>query len=123
MNFVKLKTFDNQQEAYLVLGKLKNEGIDCLIQNKNFGTLMSHYSGIFGADFEIMVSEQQFNYANKLNNPQNVCSNFGSSDFYYGLGKNKVSIILISLVSLISWIPLRNFRVKMICNNCQTEFL
>jgi DNA-directed RNA polymerase subunit RPC12/RpoP len=58
MEFVRLKTFMNYIDANIVLGRLKNEGIDCWLRNENTSTIMPIWNTAIGG-IQLMVSSAQ----------------------------------------------------------------
>jgi hypothetical protein len=62
MKTVKLITCNDAMQAHILQGALRNEGIESLLHNENFSTLMKSYiSNIAGVD--IFVLEEDYDKA------------------------------------------------------------
>lgn len=122
-----LTTCNNAFEASLVKGMLENNEIKCFLTNENFSTLMPHYSGVMGAGVQIIIDEKDMPKAKELLLPQSkenvlVCPGCGSLNVSFGLGSNRVKVILAVLFSLFIWIPFGNIKCIYYCQDCKTEF-
>ncbi|HUC81378.1 MAG TPA: DUF2007 domain-containing protein [Flavisolibacter sp.] len=62
MEFVRLKTFMNYIDANIILGRLKNEGIDCWLKNENTATIMPIWNTAMGG-IQLMVNAGQLQKA------------------------------------------------------------
>jgi len=58
MNFVEVRSYDNYIEAYLMLGRLRDEFINCHLLNENSVTIDPFLSNAIGG-IKIMVAETQ----------------------------------------------------------------
>ena len=58
MEFVILKSFNNYVDAHIVLGRLKNEGINCWLKNENTTTIMPIWTTAIGG-IQLMVNAAQ----------------------------------------------------------------
>lgn len=129
MKTIKLYSFDNLQEAHLVMGNLKNQGIDCFVQNENLGTLAPHYSNIFSSGIDLIISSEDFEKAEKIliesgyiQDKTVVCPNCKSTNVSFQFADNKLKFYFFAFLSAISFIPLGNLKRKMICLDCKTKF-
>jgi hypothetical protein len=127
VKFIRILTFFNLQEAHLVAGRLKNEGIECFLKNENFGTLMPHYANILGSGIDLMIKEADMEDVKGLLKdyfePKNdICPACGSINIKSGLGKNKNSKWFLVIISLIAALPFGNIKLKNNCKDCKTEF-
>lgn len=59
MEFVALRSFVNYIDAHIVLGRLKNEGVDCWLKNENINTLLMPLWGTAAGTIQLMVSKAQ----------------------------------------------------------------
>lgn len=58
MEFVRLQTFMNYIDANIILGRLKNEGIDCWLKNENTSVIMPVWNTALGG-IGLMVRDSQ----------------------------------------------------------------
>lgn len=58
MEFVILKSFSNYVDAHIILGRMKDEGIDCWLKNENTTTLMPIWTTALGG-IQLMVAKHQ----------------------------------------------------------------
>ena len=58
MEFVILKSFTNYVDAHIILGRMKNEGIDCWLKNENTTTIMPIWTTALGG-IQLMVAADQ----------------------------------------------------------------
>lgn len=58
MEFVTLKSFNNYVDAHIILGRLKNEGIECWLKNENTTTIMPIWTTAIGG-IQLMVDQTQ----------------------------------------------------------------
>ena len=128
MNTIKLITCDNSAEAYLIKGRLLNEGIDCFLTNENFTNLMPLYNNMLGSGIQILINEEDLERASLLirdklepENEKMICPHCGSDSISLGLGKNKFMKILNMFIAIIILIPLGNLKPKYYCNQCKEE--
>ena len=58
MEFVVLRSFSNYIDAHIVLGRMKDEGIDCWLKNENTTTIMPIWTTAIGG-IQLMVNKRQ----------------------------------------------------------------
>ncbi len=58
MQFVILKSFANYIDAHIVLGRMKDEGIECWLKNENTSTVMPIWNNALGG-IQLMVDKEQ----------------------------------------------------------------
>jgi len=58
MNFVEVRAYDNYIEAHLMLGRLRDEYINCHLLNENSVTIDPFLSNAIGG-IKLMVAESQ----------------------------------------------------------------
>ncbi len=128
MKTVRLMTIDNLAEAYIIKGRLLNEGIDCFLTNENFTTLMPLYNNMLGSGIQIFVNADDIAKARSLlkdkiepNNTKIVCPNCGSKNIGLGLGKGKVFKIFNIIIALLALFPIGNLKPRYYCKDCKTE--
>jgi DNA-directed RNA polymerase subunit RPC12/RpoP len=56
--FVVLKSFTNYIEAHIILGRMKDEGLDCWLKNENTTTIMPIWTTALGG-IQLMVNKAQ----------------------------------------------------------------
>ncbi|MBP1612991.1 MAG: hypothetical protein H6Q13_439 [Bacteroidetes bacterium] len=128
MKTVRLTTCDNAIQAHLLQGALENEGIESILHNENFSTLLPGYANIMGGGVQVLVMECDLEQALKIlsrNTPLNkkYCPYCGSEDIYTSLGKRKCSKLFFALFSgLLAATPLGNIRSVYQCSECSGEF-
>jgi len=121
-------TCDGLAEAYILKGRLLNEGIDCFLTNENFTTLMPLYNNMLGSGIQIVVNEEDIDKARAIlkdkiepNNQNLICPNCGSENIGLGLGRRKGFKILNIFIALLLFIPMGNLKPKYYCKDCKTE--
>lgn len=62
MDFVILKSFSNYVDAHIMLGRMKEEGIDCWLKNEATTTIMPIWTTAIGG-IQLMVNDSQFEEA------------------------------------------------------------
>jgi DNA-directed RNA polymerase subunit RPC12/RpoP len=62
MEFVILKSFTNYVDAHIILGRMKDEGIDCWLKNENTTTIMPIWTTAIGG-IQLMVNQLQLQKA------------------------------------------------------------
>lgn len=125
-----LLTFSDSVEANLVLGRLRNAGIECFLTNVKITTLMPHYSSIIGGGIRLMVNENDYERAYKIiyqaeaeNNPKNkTCPYCNSKRIKFSFGKKSMGTFFSILLSLFMAAPMGNLKRKYICRDCGGEF-
>jgi hypothetical protein len=125
---IRILTCDNLSEAYLIKGNLNNEGIDCILTNQYFTTLMPLYNNMLGAGIQVLVREEDVTKAKEIlkdniepNNEELVCPNCGSIDIGLGLGKNKFQKFLNIVLAIFTAMPIGNLKPKFYCKHCKEE--
>ena len=128
MKTVRLFTCENITEAYLIKGRLLNEGIDCFLTNQNFTNLVPLYNNMMGSGIQIIIFEDDYSKAREIiadkidpDNTELICLNCGSSNIKLGLGKRKRFKIINVIIALISFLPIGNLTPKYFCKDCKTE--
>jgi hypothetical protein len=128
MNIVRLISCDTAVEAYLIKGKLNNEGIECFITNENSSTLMPYYNHMLGFSVQVMIDEADLERARELvkdklepDNKAIICPYYGSDKIGLGLGKHKAMKLFNIFATLLAFIPLGNLKPKYYCKQCKEE--
>lgn len=62
MNFIEVRSYDNYIEAHLMLGRLREEFINCHLLNENSVTIDPFLSNAIGG-IKLMVAESQLDRA------------------------------------------------------------
>lgn len=126
MKTARLITCENLTEAFLIKGRLANEGIESFLTNQNFTNLMPLYNHMLGSGIQVIVNEIDYTNAREIikdkiepNNEEITCPNCGSKDIGLGLGKRKGLKIINILIAVFSMIPLGNLKPKFYCKTCR----
>jgi hypothetical protein len=128
MKLINLYTADNSYEANFIKDDLANEGIECMLTNENFATLMPHMNGMLGSGIQILVDKIDYDKAKEILNKRNnvniqVCPNCNSTNIKYGLGiKNRLKKLFAIGIALVIGSPMRHIRQTYYCGDCETEF-
>jgi hypothetical protein len=62
MRFVIMKSFSNYIDAHILLGRMKEEGVDCWLKNEATTTIMPIWTTALGG-IQLMVNEEQLQKA------------------------------------------------------------
>ncbi len=65
MSFISVESFNNYIDAHIVLGRLKDEGIDCWLKNEATTTIIPIWTIAIGG-IQLMVKREQFQRAGHL---------------------------------------------------------
>lgn len=119
---------DNSSEAHLIKGRLKNEGIECMITNEISSSLLPHYNQTMSAGIQILVFENDLEKAqgiikDKLEPEVNItsCPYCQSSNITLGIGSFRGIKILNIIIAILFMLPLGNLKAKVYCNDCKKE--
>ena len=128
MKYINLCTVDNSYEANFIKDNLADEGIECMLTNENFTTLMPHMNGMLGSGIQILVDNDDFDRARQMLDKRNntdiqVCPNCSSTNIKYGLGtKHRFKKLFAIIIALVIASPVRHIRQTYYCRDCKTEF-
>ena len=135
MKTVKLLTCNDAMKAHILQGALENEGIESVLHNENFSSLMKNcVSNIAGVD--IFVAEEDYEKAIQVLKENqswpeelNLCPFCGSSKIKLVLKKGQrlsaIGAVMSSLVSAVFSafvIPPGNNHWKYTCKQCHKTF-
>ena len=130
MKSTRLITCNNVGEAYLIKGRLNNEGIECFLTNQHFTNLMPIYNNMLGSGIQIMVSMEQYDKARQIikeklqpDNSELACPHCGSREIGLGLGEGRGLKIANILMAIIVALPFGNLRPKFWCKECKQDIL
>lgn len=122
---IRLITCNTVPEAYIIEGKLANEGIDCIIANENFSNLMPIYNAMPGGGVQIQVREEDFEKARNLIideiEPQNdkiICPKCGSDKYKLRSGNGRFRDWTSAIVALVTATPFANIKPNYYCKDC-----
>ncbi len=128
MQTTRLITCDNLTEAYLIKGKLANEGIEYFLTNQNFSSLMPLFNNMLGSGIQVFVLDYDFEKARVLIddkirpvNEDLKCPHCGSSEIALGFGRNKGLKIINMILAVLSAFPLGNLKPKFHCKSCRAD--
>lgn len=128
MRFVTVRTVDNSYQAHFIKNMLEDEGIDCIVTNENFTTLMPYLNGILGSGIQILVDKNDVEKAiqvieSKVSKNVQVCPFCNSKNIRYGLGtKHKLKKIIAIIISLVVGSTFRHIQQTYFCSECKLEF-
>ena len=77
MNFVAIRSYDNYIPAHIAMGRLKDEFINCYLENENSVTIDPFLSNAIGG-IRLMVAETQAGRAIELLDKDNEQSDYTS---------------------------------------------
>jgi len=125
----RLITCTDISHAYILKGKLNNEGIDCMLTNENMTNLNPHYNNMLGGGVQILVFEEDLDAAREiihedLEPEKNIaeCPYCGSTNISYGMGAKKGLKFLNIILFALSNVPFSHIRPKYYCKDCKQEF-
>ncbi len=128
MEYCRIITCDSLTEAYLIKGRLNNNGVECFLTNENITNLMPMFNNMLGSGIQIFVNEKDLEIAkeiiiDKLNPEESVikCPFCGSENISLGIGEKKGLKIISMFLAILSAIPLGNFKPKYYCKDCRKE--
>ncbi|MEQ8519421.1 MAG: DUF2007 domain-containing protein [Cytophagales bacterium] len=120
-----LTTVDNSIQAELVCNKLRNHGIEPIIFNEHFTTLMPQYYGMMGSGIQNKVKDSDQKYAIEildLNSQSTVCPNCKSNKIEFKSNNSGFLKSVFYFIALIFFIPIGNVINSCICKDCDYEF-
>jgi hypothetical protein len=128
MEFIILETFDNYIDAHLMMGRLKEAGINCWLKDEQTATINPILTNAIGG-IKLMIDENDIDQATEILNALKeikkqsfACPHCGSHNIEYITTNRKPSNIV---SSVITWM-LGNYAVgvKQIwhCYDCDEEF-
>ena len=127
MKFINLCTVDNSYEADFITDDLEEHGIEYMVTNENFTSLMPHMSGIPGCGIQILVDANDYESARQILEKRSkkeitVCPTCGSHNIKYGLGTKKPGTKLSALfLSLFTGVPIGNIKQTYYCIDCKSD--
>lgn len=129
MKTIRLITCNDSFQAHLIQGALKNEGIDCMLQNDNTsGVLRGYITPISGVD--LFVFENQYEEAlsllerNQMIGEQlKYCPHCYSDKIKFVLNKtHRIRAIFAVVLGILSGTPPGTEHWEYICKQCGTHF-
>lgn len=120
-------TCNDAIQAHIIQGALENEGIESVLHNENFSTLLPGYANFMGAGVQIFVMDCDFDRAQEVlvrneAKGKSYCPHCNSTDIRLTLGKQKISKIFVAFLSTLLLIPMGNIRSVYRCRQCKAEF-
>ncbi len=130
MKTITLLTCENIQEAYILKGRLENEGIHCFIKNEIFSTLKPDYYTVYGDGPQLVINEEDLEKSRiilkdkiEVEKQITICPRCGSTNIGLGRTRNVFLRIFIILIAVLFVIPLRRKTPKLYCRECKTEII
>ncbi len=125
---VKLLSFSQLQQAYLIKGKLEDNGIFCYLTNENTSQVAPHYS-VMGVWMDLMIRKEDLDNAlqilcdgdeKKLLELQGwrFCPNCGSNHLRNKISKGKIAQAGFMLLFNLGFKSNDTYE----CSNCGTTF-
>lgn len=129
MKTVKLITCNDAMQAHILQGALENEGIDSVLHNENFSSLMNGFVNyISGVD--LLVAEKDYDAAVQVlrqnqSYPEDLilCPFCGSSEIKFVLTKeHRLRAIGSAILGALVMAPPGNNHWDYVCRKCQQRF-
>jgi DNA-directed RNA polymerase subunit RPC12/RpoP len=127
-NAVVLKICDDVMEAHLIKAKLESYGVNCMITNTNFSTLLPVFNNMMGGMVRVYVLESQLESAKELLEESVLaeekihCPECNSVNLKYGFGKKRMLKIFSMLPTFLALIPFMPNMMVHRCRDCGFEF-
>lgn len=128
MKTIRLTTCDDAIQAHILQGALENEGIESVLHNENFATLLPGFANVVGGGVQLLVMDCDYDRAlevlkrNEASNKE-YCPHCGSTDIHLVLGKRKgLKLFFAAISALLATTPLGNIRSVYQCRQCKVEF-
>jgi hypothetical protein len=125
---IRVLTCGDLTEAYLIKGRLNNEGIDCILTNENFTNLLPLFNNRLGAGIQILVNENDLIAAreiliDKISPVTEIpkCPHCGSENIALGLGNKKGLKIANILISIAVFLPMGSLKPDYYCKDCKQK--
>ncbi|OFY11149.1 MAG: hypothetical protein A2W93_09010 [Bacteroidetes bacterium GWF2_43_63] len=127
MSVIRIKTCSDSFEANIMLGKMKQAGIECFLTNENFSTLMPRYTGVMDSGVHIMIDEKDTEVALEiLNEPiaekAEVCPHCKSTNVAFGAGRKWAGKYMLLFLSILFFFPFGMRKPGFYCRDCGREF-
>jgi len=128
MKTITLRTCENIQEAYILKGKLENEGVKSFIKNENFSYIKPNPNNVYAYGPQLVINEKDLIRAKEILGEKSqeerevkVCPRCGSTNIGLGKNRNIVLRFILVLLSILILIPIRRRTPKVYCRECKTE--
>lgn len=127
MKTVRLTTSTDPMQAHILQGALENEGIESVLHNEHFSTLLPGCANIMGAGVQLFVMECDYDRALEVlkrneAKGKSYCPDCGSTDIRLVLGKRRVAKVFFAFISVLAGAPMGNIRSVYRCRACKAEF-
>lgn len=127
MKTVRLTTSIDPMQAHILQGALENEGIESVLHNEHFSTLLPGCANIMGAGVQLFVMECDYDRALEVLKRNEAkgklyCPDCGSMDIRLVLGKRRVAKVFFTFISVLVGTPMGNIRSVYQCRACKSEF-
>lgn len=123
MNTKLLGRYSQFHLAHIHKGVLIENGIESFLFGENFMNAAPYFTGILNAGIELRVKEEDYDKAMEIlaiEQSENLkCPECQSTNLDFSYGKNKISIIMFSILSAILLVlPFGNLQRQYFCKDC-----
>jgi len=127
MSVIRIKTCSDSFEANIMLGKLKQAGIECFLTNENFSTLMPRYTGVMDSGVHVMIDEKDKAATLEVLNEQETekiiaCPHCKSLNVTSGAGRKWAGKYMLLFLSVLFFFSFGNRKPRFYCRDCGREF-
>ncbi|HPF00546.1 MAG: DUF2007 domain-containing protein [Bacteroidales bacterium] len=127
MSVIRIKTCSDSFEANIIMGKLKQAGIECFLTNEKFSTLMPHYTGVMDAGVQVIIDEKDQTAALEILNETEsekviACPHCKSLNVASGPGRKWAGKYMLLFLSILFFFPFGNRKPRFYCRDCGREF-
>ena len=128
MDFKILETFDNYIEANLILGRMRETGINCWLKDENTATIAPFFTNAIGG-IKLMVWEDDIpkaieilNALKEIKRKSFACPHCGSHNIEYIISNRKTTNVISSLLTWLLSNQAMGVHQVWHCFDCNEEF-
>ena len=127
MKTVRLTTCNDSMQAHILQGALENEGIESVLHNEHFSSLLPGFTNIMGAGVQLFVMDCDYDRALEVLRRNEAvgkqyCPHCGATEIRLVLGKRRGVKAFFAAMSLLLVSPMGNIRSVYQCRVCKAEF-
>lgn len=130
MKTITIRTCENIQEAYILKGKLENEGVNSFIKNENYFYIKPNPNNIYAYGPQLVINEKDLKQAREILGDKlveekeiTICPRCGSNNIGLGRNRNVIVRFFVVLMSVLLLIPFGRKKPKLYCRECKTEII